>query len=86
MYVYLSQDVSLIGIILIGTIYFTLLREYGPPSCGAYVLMANYMQYAFFEIIVVLTVVVPWTSYQIHRIAGCACAGNTGNVFPATTG
>ena len=24
----------------------------------------------------------PWTSYQIRRIAGCACAGNAGNVFP----
>ena len=27
-----------------------------------------------------------WTSYQIHKIAGCAGAGNTGNVFPATAG
>ena len=27
--------------------------------------------------------VVPvWTSYQIRKIAGCACAGNAGNVFP----
>ena len=26
-----------------------------------------------------------WTSYQIRKIAGCACAGNAGNVFPATT-
>ena len=24
----------------------------------------------------------PWTSYQIRKIAGCACAGNAGNVFP----
>ena len=24
----------------------------------------------------------PWASYQIHKIAGCACAGNAGNVFP----
>ena len=23
-----------------------------------------------------------WASYQIRKIAGCACAGNTGNVFP----
>ena len=23
----------------------------------------------------------PWASYQIRRIAGCACAGNAGNVF-----
>ena len=27
-----------------------------------------------------LTVV--WASYQIRKIAGCACAGNAGNVFP----
>ena len=24
----------------------------------------------------------PWASYQIPKIAGCACAGNAGNVFP----
>ena len=24
----------------------------------------------------------PWASYQICKIAGCACAGNAGNVFP----
>ena len=23
-----------------------------------------------------------WASYQIHKIAGCACAGTAGNVFP----
>ena len=27
-----------------------------------------------------------WSSYQIRKIAGCACAGNVGNVFPATAG
>ena len=27
-------------------------------------------------------VVVQWASYQIRKIAGCACAGNAGNVFP----
>ena len=25
-----------------------------------------------------------WASYQIRKIAGCACIGNAGNVFPAT--
>ena len=25
---------------------------------------------------------VQWASYQIRNIAGCACAGNAGNVFP----
>ena len=25
-----------------------------------------------------------WASYQIRNIAVCACAGNAGNVFPAT--
>ena len=24
----------------------------------------------------------PWASYQIRKIAGCACAGNARNVFP----
>ena len=24
-----------------------------------------------------------WASYQIRKIAGCTCAGNAGNVFPA---
>ena len=23
-----------------------------------------------------------WASYQIRKIAGCACAGNAGNIFP----
>ena len=27
-----------------------------------------------------------WASCQMHRIAGCACAGNVENVFPATAG
>ena len=27
----------------------------------------------------------PWTSWQIRKIAGCACTGNAGTVFPATT-
>ena len=27
-----------------------------------------------------------WVSYQIRKIAGCACAGNAGNAFPAIAG
>ena len=27
---------------------------------------------------------IPWASCQIRKIAGCACAGNAGNDFPAT--
>ena len=27
---------------------------------------------------------IAWASYQIRKIAGCACAGNAGNDFPAT--
>ena len=26
----------------------------------------------------------PWASYQLRKIAGCACARNAGNVFPTT--
>ena len=26
----------------------------------------------------------PWASYQIRKIAGCACTGNAKNFFPAT--
>ena len=26
----------------------------------------------------------PMASYQLHKIAGCACAGNAGDIFPAT--
>ena len=29
-----------------------------------------------------VTVSLTWASYQIRKIAGCACAGNAGNVFP----
>ena len=28
---------------------------------------------------------IPWASYQIRKFAVGACAGNAGNVFPATT-
>ena len=28
----------------------------------------------------------PWASYQLLKIVGCACAGNAGDVFPATAG
>ena len=28
----------------------------------------------------------PWASWQIHKMAGCACAEDTGNVFPAIVG
>ena len=31
-----------------------------------------------------LRCLVPWASYQIRKIVGCACAGNAGNVSPAT--
>ena len=34
--------------------------------------------------IVSVSIVTEWTSYQIRKIARCACAGNAGNVFPAT--
>ena len=27
---------------------------------------------------------IPWAPYQIHKIAGCGCARNAGNVLPAT--
>ena len=29
-----------------------------------------------------IRIVDPWASYQIRKIAGCACARNAGNVFP----
>ena len=29
-----------------------------------------------------ITTALAWVSYQIRKIAGCACAGNAGNVFP----
>ena len=28
------------------------------------------------------TLIITWASCQIRKIAGCACAGNAGNVFP----
>ena len=36
-------------------------------------------QYKLFQAI---SLVSPWASYQIRKIAGCACARNAGNVFP----
>ena len=32
--------------------------------------------------ITILHTALQWASYQIRKIAGCACAGNAGNVFP----
>ena len=29
-------------------------------------------------------IVPPWASYQLRKIAGCACVGNAGNIYPAT--
>ena len=36
----------------------------------------------FRVIAVILSINAPWASYQIRKIAGCACAGNAGNVSP----
>ena len=33
-----------------------------------------------------MTLMGQWPSYQICKIVGCACAGNGGDVFPATAG
>ena len=41
--------------------------------------MRSYIQYT-----VIGWYYVTWASYQIRKIAGCACAGDAGNVFPAT--
>ena len=40
----------------------------------------------FYEIIVCFKIQLtsPWASYQIRKIVGCACAGNSGSVIPAT--
>ena len=32
----------------------------------------------------IVVTVSPWASCDIRKIAGCACAGNSGKVFPAT--
>ena len=37
------------------------------------------LKYVPLSLIVTMTA---WASYQIRKIAGCACAGNAGNVFP----
>ena len=41
---------------------------------------------SFYEIIVCIKIqlATTWASYKIRKIAGCACAGNYGSVFPAT--
>ena len=30
----------------------------------------------------ILVISMLWASYQIRKVAGCACTGNAGNVFP----
>ena len=36
----------------------------------------------YFQPVVSKGLLLQWASYQIRKIAGCACAGNAGNVFP----
>ena len=36
------------------------------------------------DAMLVIENVFSWASYQIRKIAGCACVGNAGNIFPAT--
>ena len=38
------------------------------------------------QILCIITMTSPWASYQIRKIAGCACAGNAGYIFSATAG
>ena len=45
--------------------------------------MVAFLQYAVPHTV---AEIVPWTSYQIRKIAGCVCAGNAGNVFPRHRG
>ena len=35
-------------------------------------------------LIIGTVILMPWIPYQIRKIAGCACAGNAGNIFSAT--
>ena len=51
----------------------------------AYFLGYTVLIHTLFRVLTLLISVskmVPWASYQIRKIAGCACAGNAGNVFP----
>ena len=43
-----------------------------------FVVVTSSAQWCF----IFITVTSQWASYQIRKIAGCACAGNAGNVFP----
>ena len=49
--------------------------EGNPPATGRFFIKGLVMRNAF-----------PWASCQMNKIAGCACAGNAGNVFPAAAG
>ena len=49
------------------------LTEPGQLDCNALITLVQFPVFIF-----------AWASYQIRKIVGCACAGNAGNVFPAT--
>ena len=57
---------------------------------GTFFLNTHLKMYAKFKFwfIRYLTAVIygidQWAAYQIRKIAVCSCAGNAGNVFPAT--
>ena len=49
-----------------------------------YILWSYVIDGQFVRDVDVLQQRLQWASYQIRKIAGCACARNAGNVFPAT--
>ena len=60
-----------------------------PPSQWETALLCNDVSHwlgAGLDSALILHTASPWASYQIRKIAGCACPGNAGNVFPATAG
>ena len=58
-------------------------NEWMKSICNVCMCLINLQGYSTEKVPVLLKAIL-WTSYQIRKIAGWACTGNAGNVFPAT--
>ena len=53
------------------------------PEHFCYIYFVQTKQGFYWHITYMKMAIWQWASYQIRKIAGCACAGNAGNVFPS---
>ena len=68
--------------IAIGYIKLTLCHSPDNLHTSSFVFVVKSVPIAIAVLSKILLTHIPRASYQIRKMAGCACAGNAGNVFP----